>query len=202
MRKNGLGGFLCQLVEQEAWRRGADTVELWSDIKLLDAHRRYERLGYSRGETLKTYNDTSGTVRYYYRKTLDPDLADGPGDLPEMGEPWQALLRTGAAGGGAASNASGGNGIMQRVSFTAHPASVGESYLQHLRHAAGFAGSMIKGGLAVLVHAVMPFMFVKTGSGVIADLNTRMVTNRRHQMVQRSIGKPAATGRGKRVSAA
>jgi hypothetical protein len=45
-------------------------------------------------------------------------------------------------------------------------------------------------------------MFVKTGSGVIADLNTRMVTNRRHQMVQRSIGKPAATGRGKRVSAA
>jgi len=205
MRKNGLGGFLCQLVEQEARRRGANTVELWSDIKLLDAHRRYERLGYARGEALKTYNDTSGTVRYYYRKTLDPELADGPGDLPEMGEPWHALLRTGAAGGGAVSNAangvSGGDGIMQRLSFTAHPASVGESYLQHLRHAAGFAGSMIKGGLAVLVHAVLPFLFVKTGSGVIADLNTRMVTNR-HQIAQRSIGKPAATGRGKRVSAA
>jgi putative acetyltransferase len=198
MRKNGLGGFLCQLVEQEARQRGAQAVELWSDIKLLDAHRRYERLGYLRGETLKAYNDTSGTVRYYYRKPLDPELPDHVDDPPEAGDPWQALLRSGTAGG----HASLADGIMQRLSFTAHPASVGESYLQHLRHAAGFAGRMIKGGLAVMVHAVLPFLFVRTGSGVIADLNTRMVANRRHQMVQRPIGKPAATGRGKRASAA
>jgi putative acetyltransferase len=197
MRKNGLGGFLCQLVEQEARRRGADAVELWSDIKLLDAHRRYERLGYARGETLKTYNDTSGTVRYYYRKPLDAQLTDQPDELPDAGDPWQALLRGGSAGG-----ASPKNDLMRRLSFTAHPASVGESYLQHLRHAAGFATSMISGGLAVLVHAVLPFLFAKTGSGVIADLNTRMVTNRRQQMVQRSTGKPAVTTQDKRASAA
>jgi N-acetylglutamate synthase-like GNAT family acetyltransferase len=64
MRRNGLGGFLCHLVEREARKRGARAIELWSDIKLLDAHRRYEQLGYFRGEALKTYNDTSGTVRY------------------------------------------------------------------------------------------------------------------------------------------
>jgi putative acetyltransferase len=197
MRKNGLGGFLCQIVEQEARQRGADAVELWSDIKLLDAHRRYERRGYIRGETLKTYNDTSGTVRYYYRKPLDPELTDHPDDLPEPGDPWQALLRAGAA-----NSASLGNGIMQRLSFTAHPASVGESYFQHLRNAAGFAASMISGGLAVLVHAVLPFLFTKTGSGVISSLHTRMVTNRRQQMVERSTGKPAASPRDKRASAA
>jgi Family of unknown function (DUF6356) len=136
-------------------------------------------------------------VRYYYRRPLEPELTGDPDDLPELSDPWQALLRTGAA-----NSASFGDGIMQRLSFTAHPASVGESYLQHLRHAAGFATSMIKGGLAVLVHAVLPFLFVKTGSGVIADLNTRMVTNRRQQMVQRSTGKRAVTAQDKRASAA
>jgi putative acetyltransferase len=70
MRRNGLGSFLCGLVEREARERGARAVELWSDVKLLNAHRRYERLGYQRGEALKTYNDTSATVRYYYRKEL------------------------------------------------------------------------------------------------------------------------------------
>jgi hypothetical protein len=64
------------------------------------------------------------------------------------------------------------------LSFTEHPASVGENYFQHLRHASGFAGSMFKGALAVLIHAVLPFLFVHTGSRVIASLNTRMITNR------------------------
>jgi uncharacterized protein DUF6356 len=67
---------------------------------------------------------------------------------------------------------------MNKLSFTEHPASVGENYLQHLRHAAGFAVSMISGGLACLVHALLPFMFVKTGSGIVASLHTRMIVNR------------------------
>jgi putative acetyltransferase len=106
MRKNGLGSFLCHLVEREARERGAHAIELWSDIKLRDAHQRYERLGYRRGETLKTYDDTSGTVRYYYRKPLDPEPPDdsggafttraGPGDAVDR---WQALFNLGACGG-------------------------------------------------------------------------------------------------------
>src|SRR6185312_5819838 len=39
MRRNGLGTFLCSLVEREARDRGVRAIELWSDVKLLDAHR-------------------------------------------------------------------------------------------------------------------------------------------------------------------
>jgi hypothetical protein len=67
---------------------------------------------------------------------------------------------------------------MKRPSFTEHPGSVGESYSEHLRHAAGFGASMIGGGLACLVHAILPFLFTHTGSTVVAALNTRMVLGR------------------------
>jgi putative acetyltransferase len=69
-RRNGLGSTLCQLIEDEATRHGASAVELWSDVKLLDAHRLYEERGYLRGRQTKTYDDTSATVRFYYRKEL------------------------------------------------------------------------------------------------------------------------------------
>jgi putative acetyltransferase len=91
VRGNGLGGFLCYLVEREARERGAHAIELWTDVKLLDAHRRYERLGYQRGDVLKTYNDTSATVRYYYRKEITAaEFA------PIALGPWQELLRLAA----------------------------------------------------------------------------------------------------------
>jgi hypothetical protein len=86
---------------------------------------------------------------------------------------------------------------MKRLSFTEHPSTVGENYFEHLRHAAGFAGSMISGGLACFVHAVLPFLFTHTGSRIIATLNTRMVTDRRNQGVQRPAGQGV-----KRISAA
>jgi hypothetical protein len=68
---------------------------------------------------------------------------------------------------------------MKKLSFTEHPASVGENYFQHLGRASGFAVSMIGGGLACLVHAILPFLFTHTGSGIIATLYTQMITNRR-----------------------
>jgi hypothetical protein len=67
---------------------------------------------------------------------------------------------------------------MLRRLFTAHPASVGESYFTHLAHALGFAARMFLGSLACLVHAVFPFLCVKTGSRCITDLHDRMVANR------------------------
>jgi hypothetical protein len=63
--------------------------------------------------------------------------------------------------------------------FTEHPASVGESYTEHLFRAACFGTRMIFGGIACLVHGVLPFLFVRTGSRAIAELNDRMVVNRR-----------------------
>lgn len=67
--------------------------------------------------------------------------------------------------------------------FTEHPASVGESYGEHLAMASGFGIRMILGGMACLIHGLLPFLFVKTGSKQITTLHSTMVTNRqRHQM--------------------
>jgi len=63
--------------------------------------------------------------------------------------------------------------------FTEHPASVGESYTEHLFRAMYFGTRMMFAGIACLVHGVLPFLFVRTGSRAIAELNDRMVVNRR-----------------------
>lgn len=63
--------------------------------------------------------------------------------------------------------------------FTEHPASVGESYGEHLGRATGFGLRMVFAGIACLVHGVLPFLFQRTGSRAIAELNDRMVVNRR-----------------------
>jgi hypothetical protein len=66
--------------------------------------------------------------------------------------------------------------------FTEHPASVGESYLEHLFRAMYFGVRMVFAGVACLVHGVLPFLFVRTGSRAIAELNDRMVVNRRARL--------------------
>ena len=63
--------------------------------------------------------------------------------------------------------------------FTDHPASVGESYGEHLGRATCFGLRMVFAGIACLVHGVLPFLFQRTGSRAIADLNERMLVNRR-----------------------
>jgi hypothetical protein len=54
--------------------------------------------------------------------------------------------------------------------FTAHPSSVGETYMQHLRFAFGFGVRMTAGGLAALVHSLLPFCFVTTASRINDEL--------------------------------
>lgn len=58
--------------------------------------------------------------------------------------------------------------------FTRHPEEVGEKYGQHLRTAAGFGAVMVVGGLCVMVHAVLPFLFEQTGSRTMDKLHKRM----------------------------
>jgi hypothetical protein len=62
--------------------------------------------------------------------------------------------------------------------FRDHPASVGETYSQHLLHASGFGFRMILGGMACVLHGLLPFLFVRTGSSQITLLHHKMVTNR------------------------
>ncbi|HEY6644661.1 DUF6356 family protein [Povalibacter sp.] len=63
--------------------------------------------------------------------------------------------------------------------FSEHPASVGESYLTHLLAASTFALRMFAGGIACLVHAVLPFLFVHTGSDCVTRLHEEMLARRR-----------------------
>ena len=62
--------------------------------------------------------------------------------------------------------------------FNQHPASVGESYFQHGRAACAFGLFMLMGGIACLVHAVFPFLYVRTASNRVAALHARMITHR------------------------
>lgn len=58
--------------------------------------------------------------------------------------------------------------------MTAHPSSVGESYLEHLVFATRFGVSMIVGGLACCVHGVLPFLCTSTGSRIVLALHGRI----------------------------
>ncbi len=75
--------------------------------------------------------------------------------------------------------------------FTAHPASVHETYLQHARFAGGVGMQMILGGLACCLHGVFPFLFTTTGSRTILALAARLGSGHRHATAQRIAGELA-----------
>ena len=62
---------------------------------------------------------------------------------------------------------------IQRL-FTQHPESVGESYGEHLVRASVFGGRMVVAGIACMLHALLPFVFVRTGSVAVEELHGQM----------------------------
>ena len=58
--------------------------------------------------------------------------------------------------------------------FTEHPESVGETYGEHMVRATCFGSRMVVAGLACMLHAWLPFIFVRTGSKAINELHARM----------------------------
>ena len=62
--------------------------------------------------------------------------------------------------------------------FVEHPATVGESYVEHMGVAFSFGGSMLVAGMACLLHGLVPALFETTGSEAIRTLHDRMVVNR------------------------
>lgn len=58
--------------------------------------------------------------------------------------------------------------------FVEHPQSVGESYGEHLSVASWYGLRLLGAGLACMVHAVLPFLFVRTGSATIERLHGHM----------------------------
>ena len=69
-------------------------------------------------------------------------------------------------------------GSIRRL-FSDHPASVGETYLQHCRYALSFGGTMLRGAIACFLHAMFPWAHTRTGSNTVIRLHDRMVINRR-----------------------
>jgi hypothetical protein len=67
---------------------------------------------------------------------------------------------------------------MFRRLFLSHPHAVNESYLEHMGVASSFGWAMAKASCACFVHALVPGLCEKTGSGIIRELHGRMVTNR------------------------
>ncbi len=57
--------------------------------------------------------------------------------------------------------------------FTAHPASVDETYFEHMAFALKFFGLLALAAAAALVHAILPFCCEKTASRIVAKLYER-----------------------------
>lgn len=55
--------------------------------------------------------------------------------------------------------------------FVDHPESVGESYPEHFGNASRIGLTMLVGGLACFVHALVPALLQKTGSNTIKRLH-------------------------------
>jgi hypothetical protein len=53
---------------------------------------------------------------------------------------------------------------------TAHLDDVHESYFEHLGFALFICGQLLKGAIAVFIHALIPALFVKTGSTTLYNL--------------------------------
>jgi hypothetical protein len=69
--------------------------------------------------------------------------------------------------------------------FIDHPASVGETYVEHLITASRFGAKMVFAGAACIIHGVLPAIFKTRGSDAICVLHERMVVNRRKIPKQR-----------------
>jgi hypothetical protein len=63
--------------------------------------------------------------------------------------------------------------MIERI-FLSHPRSVGESYGEHAATAARFGFTMMIGGAACVVHAIIPALFTRTASDRVKKLYTQM----------------------------
>lgn len=58
--------------------------------------------------------------------------------------------------------------------FTEHPASVGETYAEHMAVALGYGVRLLGAGCAAVVHALVPALFETTASDAIRGMHAEM----------------------------
>jgi hypothetical protein len=68
-----------------------------------------------------------------------------------------------------------------RNPFTAHPREVGESYLGHAAFACRYGAKMTWGGIAAVLHGLLPFLFQTTGSRITRELAAQLEASRARQ---------------------
>jgi hypothetical protein len=72
--------------------------------------------------------------------------------------------------------------------FTSHPNSVGETYLEHGTFACRYGIKMTAGGIAAIVHGLLPFLFQTTGSRITRELNATLDASRARAQARREPG--------------
>ncbi len=68
-----------------------------------------------------------------------------------------------------------------QANFRAHPKQVGETYLQHMQTAFGFAHQFIKCTFFCSVHAIFPWLYTTRASSEMTDLHQKLVLQRTQQ---------------------
>ena len=58
--------------------------------------------------------------------------------------------------------------------FTEHPKSVGESYLMHCFNAMRYSAAFLFLFVIAFVHAILPFLFVRTASDIVCEMTKHM----------------------------
>lgn len=72
--------------------------------------------------------------------------------------------------------------------FTEHPNSINETYFEHLKAALGFAYDLLTGGIACLIHAFLPFLFVHTAGRKVHKIVSFMKKTGRWQLLDEKYG--------------
>ncbi len=81
--------------------------------------------------------------------------------------------------------------------LTRHLKSVDETYFEHFKQAMGFSLTLAVAAVVCLVHALLPFLFERTGSQLIGRLHDRMLVHRQRKAstddrLEGSVGAPSA----------
>lgn len=71
-RRMGLAAALLDHIEDQTTARGGHRLTLWSDTRLADAHRFYEKRGYVRSPHTRELHDLSNSVEYFFDRVLTP----------------------------------------------------------------------------------------------------------------------------------
>jgi hypothetical protein len=73
-----------------------------------------------------------------------------------------------------------------------HLTAAGETYTTHCLHACTFAGRLLVGGFACLVHAFLPFLFVQTASKCVAQLHATLTARNNALRSNAAAQRPAS----------